>query len=618
MLEESDLEREELLQAISKDRHVVFRIANHIKILAVNWVIEPIATGFRFVTLVTIFVPLILAIPLVYLGKRLPEKNNERQGTIWWYAFLIKSMEQAGPTFIKLGQWAASRTDIFPTEMCEMMSKLHSNARPHSLHETKRIISHAFGGRPFEDIFEEFDETPLGIGAIAQVYKAKLKPDFIPYLDDSVEDKGKYRRTIGCFSGLPLPHEVPSSYVAIKVLHPRVEKTVLRDLRIMAFFAALLHSVPTLEWLSFPEEVAQFSGMMRLQMDLRIEAANLSRFRSNFRDRATIIFPMPYSHYTTREVLIEEFAHGIPLRAFLECGAGAFERDISDMGLDGFLHMLIMDNFIHADLHPGNIMVRFHKPEPPSLISRFSMLVPTSEGERNINNHKEVTDAVLSRLSPYYRNPERWVEELNRLDAEGYRPQLVFIDTGLVTELNAKNRHNFLDLFRAVAEFDGYRAGHLMIERSRAPSAVIDKEIFALKMQHLVLAVKTRTLSLGNITIGDILSEVLQMVRVHHVRMEGDFINVILSILLLEGIGRSLDPGMDLLKRYADSDLSLPMLRSIGAGSGAGILGGNEAGRGADLSFLKVWLGLEMRQFLNNSIESVENLVKYDLLSPNI
>lgn len=60
------------------------------------------------------------------------------------------------------------------------------------------------------------------------------------------------------------------------------------------------------------------------------------------------------------------------------------------------------------------------------------------------------------------------------------------------------------------------------------------------------------------------------------------------------------------------------MLRSIGAGSGAGILGGNEAGRGADLSFLKVWLGLEMRQFLNNSIESVENLVKYDLLSPNI
>lgn len=60
------------------------------------------------------------------------------------------------------------------------------------------------------------------------------------------------------------------------------------------------------------------------------------------------------------------------------------------------------------------------------------------------------------------------------------------------------------------------------------------------------------------------------------------------------------------------------MLRSIGAGSGAHMLGGKDGGRGAGLSFLKVWLGLEMRQFLTSSMEDVENLVKYDLLSPNV
>lgn len=215
--------------------------------------------------------------------------------------------------------------------------------------------------------------------------------------------------------------------------------------------------------------------------------------------------------------------------------------------------MLIMDNFIHADLHPGNIMVRFHKPLPPSLLSRISLLVPAPP-RTPIDNHDEITTEVLSRLTPYRRDPTAWNLELDRLNAEGYRPQLVFIDTGLVTELNTKNRRNFLDLFRAVAEFDGYRAGHLMIERCRSPAAVVDGEIFALKMQHLVLAVKSRTLALGNIKIGDILTDVLHMVRVHHVRMEGDFINVVLSILLLEGIGRSLDPGMDLLKRYGASD----------------------------------------------------------------
>lgn len=224
--------------------------------------------------------------------------------------------------------------------------------------------------------------------------------------------------------------------------------------------------------------------------------------------------------------------------------------------------MLIMDNFIHADLHPGNIMVRFHKPRPPSLLCRISLLVP-APSHAPIDNHDEVTTEVLSRLTPYRRDPVAWNLELDRLEVEGYRPQLVFIDTGLVTQLNTKNRKNFLDLFRAVAEFDGYRAGHLMIERCRSPAAVINGEIFALKMQHLVLAVKSRTLALGNIKIGDILTDVLQMVRVHHVRMEGDFINVVLSILLLEGIGRSLDPGMDLLKRYGAFDVFFEFVAKV-------------------------------------------------------
>jgi aarF domain-containing kinase len=223
--------------------------------------------------------------------------------------------------------------------------------------------------------------------------------------------------------------------------------------------------------------------------------------------------------------------------------------------------MLILDNFIHADLHPGNIMVRFYKPEPIGLFSRFSMVVPSgSSNAKNVDQHKEVTEEVYARLSPYRGEPKEWNKELSRLDAEGYRPQLIFIDTGLVTELNSVNRRNFLDLFRAIAEFDGNHVGRLMIERCRQPSAVIDGDGFASKMQDLILAVKSRTLALGNIKIGDLLTQVLHMVRVHHVRMEGDFINVVLSILLLEGIGRSLDPNLDLLKRYEESARCLELI----------------------------------------------------------
>ena len=453
----------------------------------------------------------------------------------------------------QLGQWAASRTDIFPTELCAIMSSLHSNAPAHSLAVTKKTISRAFN-MSFDDIFDEFDQKPLGVGAIAQVYRAKLKPSLANKRDPemgSEENTLTQRLRKGVDTALKsTPNRVPSSYVAIKVLHPNIERIVRRDLKIMSFFASIINAVPTMEWLSFPDEVHQFGEMMRLQLDLRIEAANLSIFRKNFRNRSTAWFPYPYTNFTSRQVLVEEFAHGIPLEDFLQNGGGVFQKEIADEGLDAFLHMLLIDNFIHADLHPGNIMVRFYKPASLDVTgSRFSL-----KQKPDPKNGRDATEEVLARLRPF-RGPahkEEWGRVLEELDKENFRPQLIFIDTGLVTELNGPNRANFLDLFKAVAEFDGYKAGHLMVERCRQPSAVIDKEVFALRMQHLVLGVKSRTFALGNIKIGDILNEVLSMVRGHHVRLEGDFVNVVLSILLLEGIGRSLDPDMDLFSGWVN------------------------------------------------------------------
>ncbi|POS87136.1 ubiquinone biosynthesis protein-like protein [Erysiphe pulchra] len=555
---------------------------------------EPTRIGFRFLHLVLIFVPVMLTSPILWCGSG--AKN-------WWFRFLVGGMEKAGPAFIKLGQWAASRSDIFPQEMCEIMSQLHSNAPAHSLDETKKIIIHAFGGRPFEEIFQNFDEKPLGVGAIAQVYKARLKPDLaIPSDLDLQEERNPKNVKKGVRSPVKSTHkQIPSSHVAIKVLHPGVERVVQRDLKIMWFFASFLNAIPTIEWLSLPDEVRKFGEMMKLQLDLRIEATNLTIFRKKFKERTTVWFPYPYLEFTTRQVLVEEFAQGIPLSDFITNGGGVFKKEIADKGLDAFLKMLLIDNFVHADLHPGNIMVRFYEKERPHF------LFNRHEVGRS-QTQLDITEQVIARLRPFKQKKDNkeWEAELQKLDNEGLRPQLIFIDTGLVTELNATNRRNFLDLFKAVAEFDGYKAGHLMCERCRQPDAVIDQEIFALKMQHLVLGVKSRTLALGNIKIGDILSKVLSMVRAHHVRMEGDFVNVVISILLLEGIGRHLNPNTDLLSS------ALPILRELGTQSGGDLL------QKGDFSFFKVWAGLEARKFMQAHIEDVENCVKYDRLSPNV
>jgi aarF domain-containing kinase len=380
----------------------------------------------------------------------------------------------------------------------------------------------------------------------------------------------------------------------------------------MRFFANLINVIPTMEWLSLPDEVEQFATMMKLQLDLRTEAINLEKFRENFRDRSTVTFPTPYKEYATRKVLIEEFAHGLPLPYFLELGAGPYNKELADMGLDAFLRMLLIDNFVHSDLHPGNIMVRFYKSKTIDLRELIQILwsrpnSPAPETRQRLFDD-QVTEEAITRLRPYKNDGEGWNEQLARLDKEGFRPQLIFIDTGLVTELNETNRKNFLDLFRAIAAFDGYRAGQLMIERCRQPTAVINPEIFALKMQHLVLGIKAKTFALGQIGFGDILHEVLTMVRNHHVRLEGDFVNVVISTLLLEGIGRQLDPDMDLFKS------AIPILREVGAQRARDAIARGETGDlKASGAWLKVWVGLETRNLISASVQEV--IVLFPLLT---
>lgn len=390
------------------------------------------------------------------------------------------------------------------------------------------------------------------MGAIAQVYKARLAKDLMIGLEnkDSTSEEDKNPELIEKIQSRLIAKDVTSStdWVAIKVVHPRVDRIVERDLAIMRFFANIINVLPTMEWLSLPGEVEAFGQIMRQQMDLRIEARNLQIFRQNFAKSSDIKFPKPYVDYCSRQVLVEEFISGIPMPKFLNNSGGkgvetseGMDKRVSSKGLDAFLKMLLLDNFIHADLHPGNIYVRLYKKGKHKLDDFVKKQPEDLETSREIEKVTQHLNSIT--------NKEEWNREIYRLDKAGYYPQICFIDVGLITELNSVNRRNFIDLFKAIAEFDGFRVGELMIERSRTPETAIDPEIFELKTQRLVNNIKSRTFALGNVKVGDLLSQMLGMVRQHHVRMESDFITIVLSILLLEGIGRKLDPGMDLFKR---------------------------------------------------------------------
>lgn len=608
--EAADLSQEPLI--LSPSEHDL-SLPDKISTFFVYHIWEPILTARRFIHLFFLFAPIILSSPMLLVGSPEARLQGDRWGAVWWYDYLVVQMDRAGPTFIKLAQWAASRVDLFPALLCERMGKMHSQGRPHSLAHTKQVIERVFR-RPFHEVFEMFDETPIGSGAIAQVYRATLKQDLLPpsYFDPKRSSKKGPRALAPVIIPESKP-SVPTAAVAVKILHPQVTKLIERDLTIMSFFAHVITLFPGMQWVSLPEEVEVFGRMMYEQLDLRKEADNLVTFEKNFMTRhAPVTFPRPLRVWSTRDILLEEYQTAVPLELFLKNGGGPYDDQLAELGLDAFLNMLLLDNFVHSDLHPGNIMVKFSRSTTSLVLKTLwtSFFPSDSDGLDNDPTSMD-SNVVVSDLISLASSPVDWREKLQTLHDDGYLPELVFIDAGLITTLNARNRQNFLDLFRAVAEFDGYRTGQLMVERCRTPHLALDTETFALKMQHIVLNVKRKTFSLAQIKISDILKDVLRAVRQHHVKMEGDFVNTVISILLLEGIGRQLDPNLDLFKS------ALPILRQLGREM-ATQENVNSLPRGHITSLLKLWFVLEAREFASAALVNADDLIRYDLLSPSI
>ncbi|RKO83381.1 ABC1 family-domain-containing protein, partial [Blyttiomyces helicus] len=419
-----------------------------------------------------------------------------------------------------LGQWASSRTDLFPPWVCSVLSKLQSDVSPHSLAQTRKAFRSEFG-MDLEDVFYDFNETPIGVGSIAQVYTATLKPN-------------------------PLVATSAPIRCAIKILHPGVEDKIKKDLAIMYMVTSLLNLLPGAQWLSLPEEVLMFGSMMTEQLDLRNEANNLDKFIINFRGQHRVSYPAPIEGLRRRTVLIERYLDGLPMEKFLSMGRSPFDTELADIALDSFLRMLILDNLVHADMHPGNIFVTFRGPSPDKGLASWIPFIEHTPGP--------IVDAATISDLASLSYPE-WQRTMAQLRASGYTPHLVILDAGLVTHLSPTNLRNFLDLFHAITEFDGARVADLMVSRSRTPWTVIDLAGFRSEMDRFLTRIRVETLQLSRISVGDILALVFSMVRTHHIKIESDFANVGIGIMLLEGIGRRLFPEMDLLKE------AVPILR---------------------------------------------------------
>lgn len=273
-------------------------------------VVEGLVLLGRAIYLAILFSPSILMAPLAdYFG---PEFRK------MWLRVVHRTLERAGPAFIKWGQWAATRPDLFPQDICTKLAELHSKAPEHSFSYTKKTIESAFG-RKISEIFENFEELPVASGSIAQVHRASLK----------------YR-----YPG----QQAKPMLVAVKVRHPGVGESIRRDFAIINFVAKSSKFIPALNWLRLDESVQQFAVFMMSQVDLAREAAHLNRFIYNFRQWRDVSFPKPVYPLVHPAVLVETYENGESVSHYVDelQGHEGIKSALAHIGSNALLKMLLV------------------------------------------------------------------------------------------------------------------------------------------------------------------------------------------------------------------------------------------------------------------------------------
>ncbi|WIA32106.1 hypothetical protein OEZ86_002957 [Tetradesmus obliquus] len=260
------------------------------------------------------------------------------------WRLLLFSSSAAGAAFIKWGQWSSARRDIFPEDFCDTLAALHDNAPVHSFRHTRRAVEAAFG-KPLRELFESFDPKPLASGSIAQVHRATLRRHAPTAANPAAQQAAA-------------ADEDELTQVVVKVCHPNVHRHICLDFRLLAGLSAAAARVPALRGLSLRESVAQFSHTMTAQTDLRVEGVHALRFSNNFSGVASSVqIPRPIPGLISQQVLVETYEPGQSVAQYMKRHT-PINAHIVGLGVDAFLKMLLVDNFVHTDLHPGNILFR--------------------------------------------------------------------------------------------------------------------------------------------------------------------------------------------------------------------------------------------------------------------
>lgn len=403
---------------------------------------------------------------------------------------LRKTLEELGPTFIKLGQVLSTRADLLPEEYIDELKELQQNVAPVPWLQMEKVILQEWNQRQglilnqnpdFEpqyaqkvsDIFEDFDTVPVAAGSLGQAYKALIYED------------GQEKSVI------------------VKVQRPGIQPIVEADIKILKDIVGLVERTSWGKNYNFMDMVNEFASVIRNELDFVQEANNTEIISANiqkFYTQGEVITPDIYWAYTSTRMMTMEFIEGEKMELFFlnkeESVLSRQERkkgeEVSELELERrrlakiitntFLQQVFIDGFFHADPHPGNML-----------------------------------------LQPNF--------ELGQM-------RMALLDFGMVGRVDPRSRTILIDFLLAIIKFDSRRATDRIMEFGKAPPD-IDRHQFAQDLDHILRTTLGRPLR--EVQVGKILQDIMDMTLRYRIQLPGIFITLIRVLITIEGICRQLD-----------------------------------------------------------------------------
>jgi len=404
-----------------------------------------LGSALHFLWLVLVVTALAIVYGLGRLGTLVLWGARKRRaiGTLRGWT-LRQGMTSLGATFIKLGQVMSTRPDLFSPQVIAQLRGLQDRLPPFAYGKAAATIREELG-KPVEEVFADFEEQPVAAASVAQVHRA---------------------------------HLVDGTEVAVKILRPGVRRQVERDAAILISGSKLL--TIRAKWrLSDPVgHTKHFVDAIHEQTDLRIEAANYTRFAENFAAMPEVKFPKIYPELSTERMLVMEFVRGTKVDALPPEFGGAKQLALAKTIRTAMFKMCFEHGFIHADLHPGNMLV----------------------------------------------------EDSGRL---------VLFDAGLAKLLHEDILIQFIDMTKCLAMGT---ADDLVAHLKRFHVYLDGVDWEALRAEVTQFTVKFRGKDVAKLEYGELIGDMFAIARTHHVRPVTDMMLIFVALITAQGIGKMLEP----------------------------------------------------------------------------